>query len=191
MVTQLRADGGEGFDLDAALEHIASMLGVESAAALMESVGENGRDFIDRIRDEMSPAPSRRNSAVLWAHEPSAQDRTSRREGLDGLDSWPPPSVPRPHADGADSLVDETREIVLQNETEIRRTAQLARADTAAWHSLSFTGTRDDEISHVMNHIIPAWGDVGEHVTVPIRLILEGRRDESAALIDGLPAGPA
>jgi hypothetical protein len=211
--------------VDAALEQIASTLGIASVDALLHSIGDNGLDLVERIKHELGQESgggrvasggsimSRMSSASegndnddndddeeesVHVPEPDdvrPQDLTSRREALDGLDTWPPPATPYPigrstSPGGTDQLIEEATTVVRENETEIRRIAQLGRPDTSAWHSLCFDGGRDAEIAHVLSRLIPSWGLLGGAIWAPIKAFLEGGRDEEE-LIAGLVLGAA
>eukprot|EP00035_Acanthoeca_spectabilis_P005192 m.111033 g.111033 ORF g.111033 m.111033 type:complete len:1140 (-) comp12910_c0_seq1:82-3501(-) len=129
----------------------------------------------------------------------AGEARTSRKFALDGLKRWPPPAVPDPplastavfpDPDNEAVLHEFARHVVKHQETELRRIAQLGRADTASWHGLTFPGlTLAAEQTHVMAKVIPEWGPLESRVAPAIRRFWDGERRE-AVLTQGLGPGP-
>jgi hypothetical protein len=169
----------------------SALLACHCADTTLTRCGLDGR-YVDAQRTTSSHSGVANGAST--ADDPEshvrAQDLVSRLGALDGLDSWPPPGVafPAVGADGGeDDLVALGRLIVLGNETEIRRVAQLARLDTTAWHALKFSGGPLDEKEHVMSTLLPSWAGVGAELVIPLHKLWEGERDEGVLVQDASP----
>lgn len=232
MLEQLRLENGALFELDAALDRIATLLGVGDAQTLLRAVGKKGRSYVQELRAQStvtpkdattgrpitlppstpkvdasshsgSPAfvlPTAEPPVIADFEEPASLDppdaateargRASRKGALDGLTRWPPKEVSIPPLrDNTDDLVEVARAVAQNKETELRRIAQLGRADTAAWHPLSFTGnTLITERLYVLQNVLKDWGPLGDELQEPIKRFWNGERDDSA-LTSGLTEG--